>query len=210
MIKAIKDWLSSKEKIKKDNFWTLITLLVASGVALLASFVLSVQALEIAANPDVVLSCSINAVVNCVSVALHPTASLLGFPNSFIGLMALPVIVTLAVALLMGGTLSKLFMFLAQLGVSLGFVFALALLYISTFIIQVICPWCFVTYIAMTVMFFALTRYNIRQDNLYLSKKNQKTAVKLISSSYDWLAMAIVIVAILALMIFKYGADLFA
>ena len=62
----------------------------------------------------------------------------------------------------------------------------------------------------MTVMFFALLRYNIRKDNLYLPQKWQKEAEKFIQNNYDRLTMAIIIVAILALIIFKYGADLFA
>ena len=170
MIKTIKNWLN-KEKNQKDDAWIFGSMLVGGIAGLLASFELSIQSLILAANPEASLSCSINAVINCASVALHPSA---------------------------------------QIGYTLGLIFAYALLYVSIFIIQVICPWCFLLYIAMTVMFFALLRYNIREDNLYLPQKWQKEAEKFIQNNYDRLTMAIIIVAILALIIFKYGADLFA
>ena len=209
MIKTIKNWLN-KEKNQKDDAWIFGSMLVGGIAGLLASFELSIQSLILAANPEASLSCSINAVINCASVALHPSAELLGFPNSFIGLITMPVVITIAVAVLMGTKFPKLFMFLAQIGYTLGLIFAYALLYVSIFIIQVICPWCFLLYIAMTVIFFALLRYNIREDNLYLPQKWQKEAEKFIQNNYDRLTMAIIIVAILALIIFKYGADLFA
>lgn len=209
MNKIIKKWFG-KEANKKDDAWIFGTMLIGGAAGLLASFELSIQSLILAANPEAALSCSINAVINCASVALHPVAELLGFPNSFLGMMAMPVVITIAVAALMGVKFPKLFMFLAQIGFTLGLIFSFALLYVSIFIIQVICPWCFLLYIAMTVMFFALLRYNIREDNLYLSKKLQKKAELFIKNNYDRLTMAVIIVAIIALVIFKYGADLFA
>ena len=209
MIKTIKNWLN-KEKNRKDNAWIFGSMLAGGVAGLLASFELSIQSLILAANSEAVLTCSINAVINCASVALHPTAELLGFPNSFLGMMAMPVVITIAVASLMGVVFPRIFMFLAQIGYTLGIIFAYALLYISIFIIQVICPWCFLLYIAMTVMFFALLRYNIREDNLYLPQKYQKMAEKYIKNNYDRLTMAVILVAIVALIIFKYGADLFA
>ena len=209
MIKTIKNWLN-KEKNRKDNAWIFGSMLAGGVAGLLASFELSIQSLILAANSEAVLTCSINAVINCASVALHPTAELLGFPNSFLGMMAMPVVITIAVASLMGVVFPRIFMFLAQIGYTLGIIFAYALLYISIFIIQVICPWCFLLHIAMTAMFFALLRYNIREDNLYLPGKYQKMAEKYIKNNYDRLTMAVILVAIVSLIIFKYGADLFA
>ena len=210
MIKKIKDFFTKADRTKKEHAWIFGLMLIGGAVGLLASFELSVQALILAANPEATLSCSINAVINCASVALHPTASLLGFPNAYLGLMTLPVVITIAVASLMDTKFPKLFMFLAQIGYTVGLIFAYVLLYFSIFIIKVICPWCFSLYIAMTVIFFCLLRYNIRHNNLYLKPKVQKKATNWIDKNFDILTMAILLVGIVAIIINTHGAELFA
>jgi hypothetical protein len=59
-------------------------------------------------------------------------------------------------------------------------------------------------------MFFAFTKYNLRESNLYLSKKIEKRAKEFIKKDYDKLALAIVIVAIAVIIVIKYGNGLFA
>ena len=101
-------------------------------------------------------------------------------------------------------------MFAAQIGYSLGFIFAFYLLYTSYFIIGALCPWCLLVTLTTTLVWFAITRYNIRENNLFLPKKIQKSFSTFVEKDYDKLAMwaiiALVIIAILA----KYGNDLFA
>ena len=77
-------------------------MLIGSMLSLLAAFTLSVEAVELAKNPDAKLSCGINVILNCANVNSHPTANLFGFPNSFIGLMLEPVVIAIAVAGLTG------------------------------------------------------------------------------------------------------------
>jgi uncharacterized membrane protein len=108
----------------------------------MAAFVLSVEAWQLAGNPNSVFECSVNAVINCATVAKSAYSTLFGFPNSFMGLMATPWFVMLAVALLFGAKLPRKFMFLMQVLAVGALIFALSLFYISTVIIQVMCPWC--------------------------------------------------------------------
>ena len=75
-----------------------LEMLVFATLSLIASFVLSYDAILIAQNPDVVLSCSINAVFDCVTVGSTWQANVFGFPNAFLGLIAEPVVMTIAVA----------------------------------------------------------------------------------------------------------------
>ena len=141
---------------KREN-WAALALLIGAGIALLASLVLSVESLEIAKKPDVVLGCDLNAVVSCGGVARHWSASLLGFPNAFIGLMALPVMVTIGVALLAGTKFPRWFMFAAQIGVSVGFIFALWMFYMSFVEIGVLCPWCLTLDVGMLLILLGNT-----------------------------------------------------
>ena len=97
MLHKIKNFFTHEDQRLRDNRWIFSSMLVGSILSLVASFVLSVEAIELAKNPDAVLSCSISVVLNCATVAAHPTAELLGFPNAFLGLMAVPIVITVAI-----------------------------------------------------------------------------------------------------------------
>ncbi|MDB5177873.1 MAG: Vitamin epoxide reductase, partial [Candidatus Saccharibacteria bacterium] len=144
------------------------------------------------------------------TVAKHPTANLFGFPNSFFGLMAEPIVITVAIAGLAGIAFSRRFMFGAQIGYTLGFIFAWYLFYVSFFIIQALCPWCLLVTLTTTFVFFAITRYNIREDNLYLPKSAATKLKHWIQKDYDKLLLASIVVLAIAAILIKYGEGLFA
>lgn len=185
-------------------------MLVGSMLSLLASFVLSVEAIELAKNPGADLPCSINIILNCATVNNHPTAAFLGFPNSFLGMVAEPVVITVAIAGLAGIAFPRRFMFAAQIGYTLGLAFALSLFYISFNIIQALCPWCLLVTLTTILVWFSITRYNIRENNLYLPKKLQKRLHGWVEKDYDKLAMWVLIVGLVAAILIKYGDGLFA
>src|SRR5689334_13414998 len=114
-LKQIRNFFTHEDKKIRDDRWIFLSMLVGALLSLLASFVLSVEAIELAKNPAAELSCSVNIVLNCATVALHPSASLWGFPNSFLGLMAEPVVITVAIAGLAGIKFPRKFMFAAQI-----------------------------------------------------------------------------------------------
>ena len=107
---------------------TYIAMLVSSTLSLIASLVLSYDAVKLAASPGSKLSCDINAVVSCGKVAASWQSNLLGFPNSFLGLMLEPVVMTIAVAGLGLVIMSRRFMRVAHVGYGLGLIFAFWLL----------------------------------------------------------------------------------
>jgi uncharacterized membrane protein len=183
-------------------------MLVGAIGSLIAAFVLAVEAVELARDPAAVLSCNINSVINCGTVAIHSSASLFGFPNSFLGLLAEPVVITVAVAGLGGVKFTRKFMFTAQICYTLGFVFAYYLLYTSTFVIGALCPWCMLVTLSTTFVFFSMTRYNIGEGNLYLSDRLAKRANRFIQQNYDTLIMAVLIMVVVAVIVIKYGSRL--
>lgn len=197
------------DKKIRDTRWIFLSMLIGALLSLLAAFVLSVESVQLAANPNAELSCSINVVLNCATVAKHPTAMLFGFPNSFLGLIAEPIVITVAIAGLAGIRFPRLFMFFAQIGYFLGFAFAVVLFFISMFVIQALCPWCLLVTVSTTFVLFSITRYNIRENNLFLPKKIQKAAHTFIEKDYDKLLLGILIAAMLAGIFFKYGDGLF-
>jgi uncharacterized membrane protein len=194
----------------RDDRWIFTTMLIGSLLSLIAAFVLSVEAIELAKNPHAALSCNVNAILNCATVNNHPTGTLFGFPNSFIGLMTEPIVITVAIAGLARVRFPRAFMFAAQLGYSLGFAFAILLFCISFFVIQALCPWCLLVTLTTTLVWFSITRYNIRENNLFLPAKLQAGLEKFIARDYDKLLMVGLIVVAVAAILFKYGDGLFA
>lgn len=209
-IKQILNFFTHEDKKIRDNRWIFLSMLIGASLSLLASFVLSVEAIELAKNPNAELSCSVNVILNCATVAKHSSAELLGFPNSFLGLIAEAVVITVAVAGLAGVKFPRGFMFAAQIGYSLGLIFAYYLFFVSMFVIQALCPWCLLVTVTTTFVWFSITRYNIRENNLYLPKKAQKAAQRFIEKDFDKLVLGIMIVTLILGILLKYGNGLFA
>jgi len=196
------------DKKIRDNRWIFASMLVGALLSLLAAFVLSVEAIQLAKNPNASLSCSVNVVLNCATVAKHPTSELFGFPNSFLGMIAEPVVITVAIAGLAGIAFPRRFMFSAQIGYTLGLIFAIYLFFTSMFVIGALCPWCLLVTASTIFVWFSITRYNIRENNLYLPKKIQKAAHTFIEKDYDKVVLGSLIVAIVAGILLKYGDGL--
>ena len=199
-----------EDKNTRDNRWIFTSMLIGSLLSLLAAFVLSVEALQLAKNPDASLSCSVNVVLNCATVAKHPSAEMLGFPNSFIGMMAEPVVITVAIAGLAGIKFPRRFMRWAQVGYTVGLAYALYLFGISFFVIQALCPWCLLVTLTTILVWFSITRYNIREKNLPLSKSMQHKLSEFTKKDYDKVVMLGIIAFLIAAIILKYGDGLFS
>ena len=210
MMDNLKDFFMHRDAQTRDNRWLFITILVFAVISLAAAFVLSVEAWQLAGNPNAVFECSVNIVVNCATVAKSSYATLLGFPNSFIGLISEPTFVLLAILLLIGVKLPKKFMFAIQIMASGALLFAFYLFYISTAIIGALCPWCMSVLFSTIIVFFAITKYNVRSENLYLPKKLSKKLIGFIKRDYDKLLLGLVTLAIVAIIVIKYGSALFA
>jgi len=210
MLRKIKDYFTHEDRKIRDNRWIFLSMLVGAICSLIASFVLSKEAIALAKDPDAILSCSINIILNCAKVGLSPSASLFGFPNSFLGMMAEPVVITVAIAGLAGVRFPRPFMFVAQIFYTLGLVFAYWLLSQSYFVIGALCPWCLLVTATTTFVWFAITRYNIREHNLYLTGRVSERAHHFIERDYDKVVLFSIIVLIIVAIIAKYGTALFA
>jgi uncharacterized membrane protein len=194
---------------EQSNKWIFGTMLFFGIVGLLTSLVLSIEKLHLLQDSNAQLSCSVNVVLNCASVMKTWQASVFGFPNSFIGLMAYPVVITMAVAGLAGVRFPKKFTLAAQVGYGLGLIFAYWLFFQSVFVIQVLCPWCLVVTVSTTILFEALLRYNLRENNFQLSEHTHKKALEFLRKEYDKFIVAAWLVAMVALVFVRFGDGLF-
>lgn len=193
----------------RSDAWIFSTMAVSAVLSLIAAFVLSVESIHLAKDPGATLSCSVNAIINCASVMKHPSADLFGFPNSFIGLIAEPVVITVAIAGLAGVRFPRAFMAAAQIGYTAGLAFAYYLFFVSVFVIGALCPWCLLVTLSTTLVFMSLLHYNIREDNLYLSEKNSKRLKRWVEQGYDRFVTAITLATLVFVILFKYHEGLF-
>lgn len=203
MVEAFKRWLgpSSEDRASK---WVFTTMLVFAALSLLASFVLSAEEFQYLKNPSTPLACNINLILNCGEVMKTWQAHLFGFPNAFIGLMAEPVVITVAVAGLAGVKFPRSFMFAAQVFYAFGSLFAYWLFFQSVYVIQELCPWCLLVTLSTTMIFESMLRYNIRENNLYLSPATHQKALAFIKKDYDKFIAAGWIALLVALMLIKF------
>lgn len=173
-------------------------MLVSGIIGLIAALVLSVDAVVLAANPDAVLSCNINAKISCGTVGTSWQANLLGFPNAFIGLMSEPVVITIAVAGLAGVRFPRWFLLTAQAVYFIGFAFAIWLFFQAYFVIGAMCPWCLTITVTTTLVFFSLTRINILEGNFGQTVKEKLDYP--LRMGVD-IAITVILLAILAAMV---------
>lgn len=189
-------------KVTRPDRFIFGTMLVAGALGLLAAFLLSVERVEQLINPNSQLFCDVNVIFNCSTVMQTWQAKVFGFPNSFIGLMTYPVVITLAVAGLAGVKFPRWFMVAAQIGFGLGLIFAYWLFFQSLYVIQVLCPLCLVVTVVTTLLFETLLRYNLRENNLFLPTKFHKEVLVWLKKDYDkllvgaWLALMLALVLI--------------
>jgi len=190
--------------------WTYVEMLLTAGLGLVAALVLSVEAIALAENPLADLSCDINAVLSCGKVGLSWQASLLGFPNSFLGLIAEPVVITIAVAALGGVRFPRWFMLSAQVVYLIGFLFAYWLFYQSFFVIGALCPWCLLVTVTTTFVFVSLLRVNLLDNNFGLSSRAYDSVAVWLRAGADTMIVVIIIALLLGAIVLKYGSALFA
>lgn len=161
----------SPESMQRSRRILFGEMLLFATLSLIASWVLSYEAIQIAADPNYVANCSINEILDCVKVGSTWQANVFGFPNAFLGLIAEPVVMTIAVASLSGTRFPKWFMFTANAIYLLGVIFAYWLLYQSTYDIGALCPWCLTVTVSTTFVFWSMTAWNIQERNHYFSDK---------------------------------------
>lgn len=189
--------------------WTFGTMLAFGATGLIASFVLSIEEFHLLKNPDAILSCSFNLVLNCAVVMKTWQASVFGFPNMFIGLIGFPMVIMIALLGLSRVQFPRWFLIGAQIGYVFWTLFAYWLFFSSVYVIQVLCPWCLVVTFSMTMLSATITHYNLQQNTFGFKKATQKKVEKFLAKDFDKLAVAIWIVILVSLVFLKFGDALF-
>jgi uncharacterized membrane protein len=184
---------------------TYLWMLISSFLSLSASLVLSVDAITLAKNSNSKLFCDINSVVSCGKVASSWQSNLLGFPNSFLGLICEPVVITLAVAGLGRTKFPKWFLKTALAIYAIGLTFALWLLSQSFFVIKAFCPWCLVVTISTVTVFSTMLRINLYENTFRFAQERYTKVTDFLDKGRDYVVVTAIYSVIVLAILFKYG-----
>jgi uncharacterized membrane protein len=153
-----------------------VFLVVAGALGLLAAFELALEKVLLLSDPDHVPSCDVGVLVGCGVNLGSAQGSVFGFPNPFIGLMAWPVVITIGVALLGGVRFPRWFWAGFNVGVAGALVFVAWLIAQSIYVLDVLCPWCMLTWAVTIPTFWAVTLYNLREGNIPVAARVRRLA----------------------------------
>lgn len=179
-----------------------IEMLISSILSLTAALVLSIDAIKLAEDPNAALSCNVSAKISCGTVGTSWQAQVLGFPNSFLGLMFEAAVIAFAVAGL-GRVLFPRWYMLGMQGVyTIALCFAYWLFFQAYFVIGAMCPWCLLVTCATLLVFMSMTRINILEGNFGDGvRRRLEPALRYYVDVYS---CVLIIAIILAMVIVRY------
>lgn len=137
-------------------------LLIGGAIGVLLSVALTVEKITLLTDPSAAAICDINPIISCGSIINKPQSSVLGIPNSIVGIIGFSAVATIGAALLGGAQFKRWFWRSLQGGVTFGLLAVMWLQYQSIYVIGALCPFCMVAWTIMTPMFLYTTLYNLR------------------------------------------------
>ena len=149
---------------------------VAGALGLLAAFELTLEKILTLSNPDYVPACNVGVLVGCSVNLGSDQGALFGFPNPLIGLMAWPVVITTGVALLAGARFARWYWIGLNVGVTGALAFVIWLIAQSIYVLDVLCPWCMLTWAVTIPVFLVVTLRNLREGAIPASPAVRRVA----------------------------------
>ena len=201
------DYLPSYETESARRAWrrrTSLEMIISGFIGLVTSFVLSIEAWQLAADSSARCGCDISSVLSCSAVAQTWQARILGFPNAFLGIFFEAVVLAVSVAIFAGVKFPRLYMLGTNLLYTIALFFAFWLFGQSYFIIQVLCPWCLLITLTTTLVFGGITRINIRDGVIPVPEGLRR----IVAQGLDWALWGLIVFGVLAMVVAKYGLKL--
>ncbi|MBP3036014.1 vitamin K epoxide reductase family protein [Arthrobacter sp. zg-ZUI100] len=174
-------------------------LLVTGAVGWMGSAILVLERLRVYADANYITSCDISPWVSCGTVFKTWQASIFGFPNPLIGIVAFAVVITTGVAMLAGARFERWYWLGLQAGVTLGMVFVVWLWSQALFDIYVLCIYCIVVWAAMIPLFVFTTVRNLARGVIPASARLVR-----FTSEWAWTITALLWVATAASIFFRF------
>lgn len=168
---------------KKPPIGLAVFLIIAGAIGFAAAFALTLDKFTMLEDPTAQLSCNFSVLVGCSTNLGSWQGALFGFPNPLIGVAAWSVVITIGVAILSGARFQRWFWLGLNLGVTGALVFVIWLMGQSFFVLDVLCPWCMVTWTVTIPVFLAVTLYNLKTGIIPASARIRRLA----AGAYSWI-----------------------
>ncbi|MGW4046025.1 vitamin K epoxide reductase family protein [Streptomyces sp. NPDC004721] len=185
-------------------------LLVITGAAgLLAAWIITIDKQKILegklSGKTFTPSCSLNPIVSCGSVMESKQATVFGFPNPLLGLIAYGIVICVGMSLLARTTFPRWYWLTFNFGTLFGVCFVTWLQFQSLYRINALCLWCSLAWVATIVMFWYVTSFNIRNDFLPAPRP-----VKNFLAEFTWVLPVTHCGVIVMLILTRWGTSLWA
>jgi uncharacterized membrane protein len=188
---------------------TACVLTVGGALGTVAAFALILDRISLLENPAFIPSCSISPLLSCGSVMTSPQAEILGFPNPLIGVVTFPIVTTVGVVALVGGTVPRSMWLGLQLGTAAGLFFVHWLIGQSLYSIGTLCPYCMIVWVATIAIFWYVTLHNLIAGHLPIRGRWKHVAAHVARYHSAILSLwFLVIVALIAVRFWPYWAGL--
>jgi uncharacterized membrane protein len=175
-----------------------IFLIVAGLIGLWAAWMLTLDKFHLLENANAQLSCNFNVLVGCSKNLNSWQGSLLGFPNPLLGLGGWTATIAVGVGLFAAGRFARWYWIAFNVGVLLALALVIFLITQSITVLNVLCPWCMVTWTVTIPTFWAVTLYNLKEGHIPVPER----ARRFFGTLYGWVPLITIvsyaIVAILA------------
>lgn len=178
--------------------------IVFSLLGLYASFVLTIEKINILKVGEHQLPCDINSVISCSNVMKTPQAEVFGFPNTLIGIAGYTFMLTIGIVIFLGNKLNRLVLLVANIGGLIAFLFSYWLLYESVYDIGFLCIYCILSCISATNIFLCLSLYNLRENVFQLKERTNNFIQKLMDRQYYFYFIGAWYFVIFTLIFVKY------
>ena len=168
---------------KKPPVGLAIFLIIAGAIGFAAAFALTLDKFTMLQDPTAQLSCNFSVLVGCSTNLGSWQGAVFGFPNPLIGVAAWSVVITIGAAILAGARFARWFWLGLNVGVAGALAFVIWLMGQSFFVLDVLCPWCMVTWTVTIPVFLAVTLYNLKTGIIPGSARVPRMA----AGAYSWI-----------------------
>ncbi|WP_431221114.1 vitamin K epoxide reductase family protein [Leifsonia xyli] len=144
-----------------------VFLIIAGAIGFGAALALTIDKIHLLQDPNAQLSCNFSVLVGCAKNLNSWQGSLLGFPNPLLGLGGWTATIAVGVGLLATrAPFARWYWIAFNVGVLLALVLVIFLITESLTVLNVLCPWCMVTWVVTIPTFWAVTLYNLKEGNI--------------------------------------------
>ncbi|MEK9185938.1 MAG: vitamin K epoxide reductase family protein [Patescibacteria group bacterium] len=141
-------------------------IIIACGfVGLMASFLLTVNIIELTKDSSVNLPCNINPFISCTSIINSSQGNIFGFPNPLLGIAGFSFVLATGALTLFGAVPSIKFWKIFTIGTTLAILLVHWFIYQSIFVLGSLCLYCMVTWSATWPIFLFTINQLFKADD---------------------------------------------